>query len=366
MASQQNSQQPRERKSIDDWQGQALAAGGRHDVTLAVGQSYSGATIQIPIHVRRALDDGPVVFVTAALHGDEINGTGAVRELIQDDNFELQRGSLILVPVLNLPAFDRHSRYLPDRRDLNRCFPGSATGSLAGRMARTIFDELVSRSDYGIDLHTAAVRRTNYPNVRGDMKDAMIADLARWFGSEIILNGKGPRGAFRREACRNHCATIIMEGGEVWKVEPAIVETAVRGVKNVLRELKMLDGDVDKPAYQVVIEKTKWIRAELGGFLQFHVNPGEIVETEQPLATNTNLLGHERNVLYAPFDAVVLGMTTLPATSPGEPVCHLGQLPSGTTAAALRRLRSREQGLEERVVDDLASNVLVVEHPGSN
>jgi hypothetical protein len=233
-------------------------------------------------------------------------------------------------------------------------------------MARTIFDEIVQRSDYGIDLHTAAVRRTNFPNVRGDMKNAAVAKLARSFGSEIIINGKGPRGAFRREACRAGCPTIIMEGGEVWKVEPGIVETSVRGVKNVLRTLDMLDGEIDKPDYQVVVEKTKWIRAERGGFMHFHVQPGEIVENEQPLATNTNLLGHDRSALYAPFDSVVLGMTTLPSVSPGEPVCHLGRLPAGTTAAKLRRLRSREQGLEGRVVDDLASNVLVVEHSGSD
>jgi uncharacterized protein len=353
---------PRERKPIDDWQGQHLPAGTSHDLKLAISESYSGATMRVPIHINRAAGDGPVVFVVAALHGDEINGTGAIRQLIQDKDFRLLRGAVVLVPVLNLLAFDRHSRYLPDRRDLNRCFPGSATGSLASRMARTIFDEIVSRCDYGIDLHTAAVRRTNYPTVRGDMQNPAVKKLAKSFGIEIIVNGKGPRGAFRREACKANCPTIIMEGGEVWKVEPLIVESAVRGVRNVLRGLKMLDGEIDRPDYQVVIEKTKWVRAERGGFLQFHVKPGEIVESEQPLATITNLLGHERSIMHAPFDGVVLGMTTLPATSPGEPVCHLGELPRGTTAAELRRLRLKEHGLEGRVVDDLASNVLVVEH----
>lgn len=356
---------PRTRKPIDEWRGQHLEAGASHDVKLAVSESYSGATLRIPIHIQRAAADGPVVFVTAALHGDEINGTGAIRQLIRDESFRLLRGAVVLIPVLNLLAFDRHSRYLPDRRDLNRCFPGSVSGSLASRMARTIFDEIVSRCDYGIDLHTAAVRRTNYPTVRGDMKSPVVRKLAKSFGSEIIVSGKGPRGAFRREACKVNCPTIIMEGGEVWKVEPAIVETAVRGVKNVMRGLEMLDGDVDRPDYQVVIEKTKWIRAERGGFLRFHINTGEIIEAGQPLATNTNLLGHERSALYSPFDAVVLGMTTLPAVSPGEPICHLGRLPRGTSAARLRQLRSREQGLEERVVGDLASNVMVDERPAS-
>ena len=351
----------RPRVPFDRWNDETIPAGESRDVTLAVGESYSGMTVRIPIHIRRAVEEGPVVFVTAALHGDEINGTGAIRQLIHDEEVQLLRGTVLFVPVLNLPAFDRHSRYLPDRRDLNRCFPGSSAGSLASRMARTIFDEIVQRSDYGIDLHTAAVRRTNYPTVRGDMRNSAVAKLAKSFGGEIILNGKGPKGAFRREACRSGCPTILLEAGEVWKVEPSIVETAARGVKNVLRHLEMLDGTIERPDYQVVIEKTKWVRAERGGFLSFHVKPGEIIEAEQPLATNTDLLGNEQSSLAAPFDSVVLGMTTLPAVSPGEPVSHLGRLPSGTTAAKLRRLRSREQGLEERVVDDLASNVLVVD-----
>ena len=131
----------RQRKPIDIWDDKRVAPGESLDVNLAVSESYSGLTVNIPIHVRRASNDGPVVFVTAALHGDEINGTGAIRELIQDETLHLLKGSVIFVPVLNILAFDRHSRYLPDRRDLNRSFPGSETGSLASRMAHKIFNE---------------------------------------------------------------------------------------------------------------------------------------------------------------------------------------------------------------------------------
>ena len=352
---------PRERKPVSEWNGESIQAGESRDVKLAVSESYSSMTVKIPIHIRRAEEDGPVVFVTAALHGDEINGTGAIRELVQDADFKLQRGSVIFVPVLNLLAFDRHSRYLPDRRDLNRSFPGTANGSLAGRMARIIFDEIVSRCDYGIDLHTASVRRTNYPNVRGDMTNPDVKRLAEAFGSEIILNGKGPAGAFRREAYSGGCPTIIMEGGEVWKVEPGIVESAVRGVKNVLRDLEMLEGEPESPDYQVIVNKSTWVRAERGGFLKFHIKPGDIIEKDQPIATNTTLLGRERSMLYSPFDAVVIGMTTLPAISPGEPICNLGMLPKGTKPSQVRRFRSEEDGLEGQVVDELSTNLIVVE-----
>lgn len=355
----------RARKSIAEWSGEAIAPGESREVELTVSESYSSLNVQIPIFIRRATADGPVVFVTAALHGDEINGTGAVRQLIIDDELDLLKGAVLLVPVLNLLAFDRHSRYLPDRRDLNRAFPGSSSGSLASRMARTIFDEIVSRCDYGIDLHTAAVRRTNYPNVRGDLSDPSVKRIASAFGCEVVIDGKGPKGAFRREACLSGCPTIIMEGGEVWKVEPGIVHTAARGVKNVLRELGMLGGEVEKPDYQVAVRKLKWMRAERGGFLQFHVKPGDVVERDQRLATNTTLLGREQSQLVAPFNAVVIGMTTLPATSPGEPVCSLAQLPRGVKPSELRRRRSEEDGLEERVSEELASNVLVVETRGA-
>lgn len=354
------------RRSIESWRGKAIPRGECCDVYLPVSESYSGISLKIPIRIQRSLEDGPVVFVTAALHGDELNGTGAVRHLICDESIQLKRGALILVPILNLLAFDRHSRYLPDRRDLNRCFPGAAGGSLAGRIARQIFTEIVGRSDLGIDLHTAAVRRTNYPNARTDMSNPIARQLAVDFGSEVIVNATGPRGSLRCEATLAGCPTIVMEGGEVWKVEPAIVETAVRGIKNVLRAHDMIDGDVERPDTQVVIENAKWVRAERGGFLQFHVRPGQVVEKAQPLATNTDLLGREQSLLTAPFSGVIIGMTTLPAVSPGEPVCHVGELPHDTQASEIRDSRAETEGLETRTVKDLASNVLVIEREAND
>jgi predicted deacylase len=347
--------------SIDHWFGKTIAPGTTTNVALTVGESYTSMAMRIQIQIRRAVEPGPVVFVTAALHGDELNGCGAVRHLIQDSDLRLKKGALMLVPVLNLPAFERHSRYLPDRRDLNRCFPGIATGSLASRMAHRIFTEIVLRCDYGIDLHTAAVRRTNYPTVRADLGDPAVRRLAESFGTEIIINSKGPRNSFRREACKAGCPTIVMEGGEVWKVEPGIVETAVRGIKNVLGDLRMVETHSEKPRYQIIIEKSTWIRAEHGGFLQFHISPGDLVEKGQPLTTSTTLLGEERSTLFAPYNAVVMGMTSLPSVSPGEPICNLGKLPRKFAPEALRKLRLKRDSLEQQVLEELGSSVLVTE-----
>jgi predicted deacylase len=344
------------------WQQTRIAPGERADVQLQVNVSYSGAAVPVPIHVHRGLEDGPSLLVTAALHGDEINGTGAIRHWLQTSQIQLLRGALLLVPVVNVLAFERHSRYLPDRRDLNRCFPGSERGSLASRMARTVFDQLVSRCDFGIDLHTAAVRRTNFPNIRADCAHPGCARLAQAFGSQLIIDGAGPKGSLRRESTQFGCPMITFEGGEVWKVEPTIVECIERGIENVLRELQMIDGLRQHHSTQI-LRTTKWIRAESGGFLQFHVAPGERVCAGQPLATNTSLLGRDLNTLSAPFDAVVIGMSTLPAVSPGEPVCLLGKLTSGDLATSAESKTHVSDQLHQRVQDELATNVMVVEPP---
>ncbi len=154
-----------------------------------------------------------------------------------------------------------------------------------------------------------------------------------------------------------------MEGGEVWKVEPGIVETAVRGIKNVLHELNMIEVTTESPPYQVIIEKSKWIRAERGGFLDFHIQPGDILEKGDPIITSTTILGEEQNTLIAPFNGVVMGMTSLPSLSPGEPICNLGKLPKKYKPKELTRMRLQDDALEQQVVDELGSSVLVVDPP---
>ncbi len=339
--------------------GREIALGEVADVEIEVSESYSGVPVKLPVRVLRARFKGPAVFVTAAIHGDELNGTGIVREIITEEPFELRRGTLILVPVVNLLGFERHSRYLPDRRDLNRCFPGLRSGAHASRLAKKIFRQIVSRCDYGIDLHSAAVRRTNFPNVRANLRDREVRRIAVAFGCEIVVDSPGPKGSFRRAACDAGCPTIVLEAGEVWKIEPSVVELGVRGIRNVLIELGMVDGEIVEPAYQAQVRRTKWIRADLGGILQFHAAPGDVVEAGQPLATNTSLLGAENRILYSPADGVILGMTTLPAVSPGDPVCHLAMPRKKIARIRQARDRAPEECLHERVRDDLATSVAV-------
>lgn len=342
---------------------QNVQAGDARDFTVAVGESYLGAAVRIPVHVWRGRRSGPTVLVTAAVHGDEINGTGAIRHIIMERPFELVAGTLVLVPVVNPLGFERHSRYLPDRRDLNRCFPGSEQGSLASRLARRLFDRLVRHADYGIDLHTAAVRRTNFPNVRADLSIPELAAFARSFGAALLLDAKGPQGSLRRAATRRGCPTLILEAGEVWKVEPTVVEYAVRGIRNALVGLRMVDGPRVLPPFRLEVDSTRWVRAGSGGFLRFHKGPGDLVEAGELVATSTSLTGATLDELRAPRDAVILGMTTIPSVSPGDPVCHLAFPKQGTIQrieSAMAELPSDH--IHERIRRDLARSLLVDRH----
>lgn len=326
---------PRIKRPIELWDTLDIQPGEARDLELNIGESYSGMAMSVPLQVRRGPLPGPIVFVTAAVHGNELNGTGAIRNLIRDPQLELQAGALILIPVVNVLGFDRHSRYLPDRRDLNRCFPGSRVGSLAKRIAWRIFDEIVNRCDYGIDLHTASIRRTNYPVVCADTTNDEIRDWALSLGTEYIVKGKGPPGALRRQACRFGCPTVIVEGGETWKVEPDVVSVFDAGIRCALTQLGLIAPRPEAPPRgpQTIIQKARWVRAEQGGFLEFHVKPGQKVHCGDPLVTVANLLGRKEQVMRSTMDAVVLGMTTLPATSPGEAIVHLGDLSSAIPVA---------------------------------
>jgi len=339
--------------------GVSVRRGERRDVHLRVSESLSGAGVMVPIRVWRGHRPGPALFVTGAVHGDEVNGTGTVRQLILDPPFELSAGTLVLVPVVNGLAFERHTRYLPDRRDLNRCFPGSAGGSLAARIAHRLFQEIVSHCDYGIDLHSAGAGRINFPNVRGDLSKPEVARLAHAFGCEVVLDGDGPEGSLRRAACAAGCPTILLEAGEVWKVEAGMVAYGVRGIRNALIELGMVEGEPEAPLFRAVVERAFWVRAEAGGFLEFHVAPGELVRAGEPLATNSSLLGEERNVLRAPEDGLVIGMTSQPAVVPGLPVCHIAVPLRGVDPIA-RALKRRPTGhLLHRVQRQLSRNMVV-------
>ncbi|GHB98080.1 succinylglutamate desuccinylase/aspartoacylase family protein [Cerasicoccus arenae] len=340
---------------------ETIQPGEAKDVRLKISETYTGDEIALPVRVIHSAKPGPKVFISAAIHGDEINGTGIVHDLLYDVPMAIECGTLFLIPVVNVFGFETHERYLPDRRDLNRSFPGNESGSLASRVAAIFMREIVSQCDYGLDLHSAAFQRTNFPNVRADLSNPDTRKLALAFGCSLIVDGRGPEGSLRREACKIGCPTIILEAGEPWKIERGILELGVRGIRNTLIKLGMLSGEPITPAYQIRVKKTTWVRAEVGGILRYHIGAGDWVEAGQPIATNYTILGHAQHTLVSPADGIILSLATLPAVKPGEPIVHIA-IPT-RSIPGMRKSNQQNQGLAGRVRRDLATNIAKVEIP---
>jgi len=325
--------------------GHRVRRGQTTDIALEVSQTSLGMPVTLPVRVVRGPRKGPAVFVSGAIHGDELNGTGIIRELMLR-RLELGRGTLILVPVVNVFGFERHSRYLPDRRDLNRSFPGSPDGSLAFRLAHTFFDKIVGLCDYGLDLHTATQGRVNFPHVRGNLAHRGVNQLARWFGCELVLDRPGHEHSVRHVATEAGCPTIVLEAGEAMKIERRVVEIGVRGVLNVLQSLRMIDGSPSLPETPLIVQKSLWARAQVGGLLRFSVSPGDVVTEGMRIAYCDTFFGNQSPSVRAPVGGVVLGMCSLPVVRPGGPVCHIGipDAPVEELAERLRRQRPQRVG----------------------
>ncbi|MBN1607583.1 MAG: succinylglutamate desuccinylase/aspartoacylase family protein [Polyangiaceae bacterium] len=332
--------------------GQAVRRGESRDIALEVSQTSLGVPINLLVRVVRARKVGPVLFVCGAVHGDELNGTAVIRDLMLRD-LRLARGTLILVPVLNVFGFDRHTRYLPDRRDLNRCFPGHPGGNMAFRLAHAFYEQVIKRSDYGIDLHTATQGRINFPHVRGDLADSGVGKLARCFGCQLLLDRKGHQMSVRQVATESGCSAINFEAGEALRISRPDVELGVRGVLNALSGLRMIESKPILALPTIVVRESVWARAHAGGLLRFSVRPGDIVEQGAHLASCDSFFRSAGPPVRAPVGGIVLGMGTLPVVRPGAPVCHIGipDVPVGELVARLRKDRvvRRASGPRPRV-----------------
>jgi predicted deacylase len=293
-------------------------------IDLPVASPYTSTSLAMPVKVVCGREPGPVLFVSAAIHGDELNGIEIIRRLLRSESLRSLCGTLIAVPVVNVHGFLSRSRYLPDRRDLNRSFPGRRNGSSAARLAHLFMREIVEQADYGIDLHTGALNRGNLPQIRASIDDERTLQLAEAFGAPVIINSKMRDGSLRESAAKLGVPSLLYESGEALRFDEFGIRAGVRGVINVMGRLDMLAETSNPASYpHVVAERTRWVRAGDSGIVTKRVKLGARVGEGEPLAVISDPLGDNEFRVVSPFDGIVIGRANLPLAHEGDALFHI-------------------------------------------
>ena len=326
--------------------GNRVAPGESLRFDLPSAQLYTHTPLNMPIEVINGRSAGPVLLVCAAIHGDELNGVEIIRRLRSLKALKQLRGTLVLAPVVNLFGFIHKSRYLPDRRDLNRCFPGRSKGSLGSRIANLFFDEVVQRCSHAIDLHTGAVHRDNLPQVRAALDQPGVREMALGFSIPVIINSGLIDNSLRSEAGNKNIPIITYESGEALRLhEPAIV-AGVRGCVGVMRELGMLrpsrsTKDIPEPA---IAQSSSWFRASTDGMFRPIVKLGSRVMTGDALGVVTSPFSAEEEVIESRFEGIVIGQNNMPLVNAGEALFHVARF--GAAADVEDEIAAHEVVLE--------------------
>jgi uncharacterized protein len=305
----------------------------RATVELQVSVLANNMPMKLPVHVMHGAAQGPVMFVSGVVHGDEIQGVEIVRRLLDRLKKKQLHGTLLAVPIVNSFGFLNHSRYLPDRRDLNRSFPGSDHGSLASLLADLFFSEVVQRSQYGVDLHTAALHRTNLPQVRIAPGDDDLLALAKAFAPPVVLTSKLREGSLRLSAEEARVKVLLYEGGEALRFDEEAIAIGVDGILRVMRHVGMID---DAPAAKngvTLSSSSTWVRAPEGGILRTVRKSGERVAKLEAIGVISDPLGEETVSVVAEDDGIIIGRTNLPIVNRGDALFHIAKIKTSKAAA---------------------------------
>ncbi len=314
--------------------GAVVAPATRKTLELPVASLYSHAPMTLPVQVICGKVDGPRLFVSAAVHGDEINGVEIIRRLLRLPLLKKLRGTLLAIPIVNVYGFVNRSRYLPDRRDLNRSFPGSVRGSMAARLADLFLREIVDRSDYGIDLHTGAIHRENLPQLRANLDDAETARIATVFRVPVLLNSDLRDGSLREIAAERGIPMLLYEAGEALRFDEHAIRAGVKGIIAVMRELKMLPASSrqSRQPEPLVARSTSWVRAERSGILRATAALGTRVRKGETVGVIADPFGEQESEVLAGNHGIVIGRTNLPLVNEGEALFHLARFESTRVA----------------------------------
>lgn len=315
----------------------------KREIYLRASQSYSATEVEIPLVVVRGAERGPTLCLVAGIHGDELNGIEIVRRVLESVQPGEIRGTLIGAPIVNLFGFWNHSRYLPDRRDLNRHFPGSAEGSTASRIAHRFWQEVVRHCTHLIDFHTGSLHRSNLAQVRGDLSDQEVAALALAFGERVVVHNPGLKNTLRAQAVRAGIPAILYEAGETMRFQKEHITKGVQGVRRVMHHLGMIRGPVPKAPRSQVFFETHWIRATQGGIVELVPSLGDRVAEGAVIGIVTDPLRNAKGVVTSPYRGIVIGKVLSPTVLPGLALLHLG-IPNGTM--------EESEGAEEEIEEE--------------
>jgi predicted deacylase len=333
--------------------GQTIRPGERALVDLPLPRLNSHSRLSMPVHVIHGRRDGPRLFVSAAVHGDELNGVEIIRRLLNHSGLERLHGSLVAVPVANVYGVIHQSRYLPDRRDLNRSFPGSAEGSLTARVAHLFMEEIVSRCSHGIDLHTGANHRTNLPQIRANLDDPETERLARAFGVPVLLNSSLRDGSLREAAAEHGIPMLLYEAGEALRFDELSIRVGVHGLLGVMRALGMLRtrGRRAARASEPFVARTStWARAHESGMLRTTAPLGARVHKGEALGFVDDPYTGTEHPILAHVRGVVIGRTNLPIVHEGDAVFHIARFRDDVDEVA-----GQVESFHQTHVDDMES-----------
>ncbi|BFM10111.1 succinylglutamate desuccinylase/aspartoacylase family protein [Simiduia litorea] len=306
--------------------GEKIPAGQRVKLEMDIGKLYTNTPLTIGVEVIHGKHDGPVLLVTAAIHGDELNGIEVCRRLSKSPALDKLKGTLILVPVVNAFGFIQQIRYLPDRRDLNRCFPGSEKGSLGSRIAFLLRTELLSHCTHVVDLHTGAIHRSNLPQIRGNLENEENLELAHAFGAPVVLHSSNLDGSFRDAADKLGKPFILYEAGQALRFDEASINGGVKGVLGVMTHLGMLSRKPGKKALESIVAlSSQWIRANHDGMMVANVELGERVKKDDLLALIVDPYGSMELEVRSPANGIIIGRNNIPVVNEGEALFHIAR-----------------------------------------
>jgi predicted deacylase len=341
--------------------GVTVRPGERRIVDLPFTDLSTHTPMTMPVQVICGRRPGPRLFICAALHGDEISGTEIIRRVLKLGILRRLRGTLVAVPIVNVLGFVSLSRYLPDRRDLNRSFPGSTGGSLAARLANLFLTEIVSTCSHGIDLHPGAVHRVNYPQVRANLDDPESSRMATSFGVPVVINASVREGSLRQAALAQGVPVIVYEAGEALRFDEFSIRAGVKGITRVMRELGMLPMQrrTSPRIDPIVARSSTWLRAPVSGILRAEVPLGIHVSSGTRLGALSDPFGENETEVISPTDGIIVGRTNLPLVHEGDALFHIVRVEGTQVVAETLDAFIPEDEYEKGVTAELADEPAV-------